>query len=285
VLRLLLAGLILPGTGSMAVELRPATYLQADNRLLDVGTHAIPCFADWNGDGLGDLLVGYRTDNHIAFFANTGTVREPVFSTPLTLQAGGAEIYHASSGCGAPAPWVCDYDNDGKRDLLVGGGGDGGVYFYGNIGDDDSPVLAAGSRLTCNGSPLSVGARATPVVHDWDEDGLNDLLCGDGNGMVHFFRNEGTGGNPVYQAGVLLQAGGSSLNFNFRSAVRVCDWNGDGLKDVIGSGSATAAWCRNVGSNSTGPRSARPATVPRIRFRIGGHRYRLPDAARGRRLQ
>ena len=33
-------------------------------------------------------------------------------------------------------------------------------------------------------SALSVGYRAAPCVYDWDGDGLNDLLCGNGDGYV-----------------------------------------------------------------------------------------------------
>ena len=106
----------------------------------------------------------------------------------------------------------------------------------------------AGWPLTCGSSALSVGARATPYVHDWDEDGLPDLLCGDANGYVHFFRNVGTRQQAAYTNDVRIQAGGAPLNLGLRSAVRVCDWDHDGVKDLIGSGSDLAAWCRNVGT-------------------------------------
>ncbi len=235
------------------IQLRPAEYVQANAASLDVGDQAIPCVADWNGDGLKDLTVGYRYADKVALYLNCGTAQQPAFTNFVNLQAGGADIYHYGglSGCGAPAPWVCDYDADGKRDLLVGTGAEGYVYFYRNTNTDAQPILTSGVQLLMNGSVLSVPGRATPYVHDWDGDGLNDLLCGDANGNVHFFKNVGTARAPVYTSDSLLQAGGAVLNSGYRSAIRVCDWDGDGIKDLICSASDYAGWCKNVGNNSS----------------------------------
>jgi hypothetical protein len=106
------------------------------------------------------------------------------------------------------------------------------------------------SGLGANGAALNVGAQAIPCVADWNGDGLADLLCGDGSGNVHLFPNTGTREAPVYESETLLQAQGVNVNFNVRSAVRVCDWDGDGLPDLLGSGSAFTGWCRNTGSRT-----------------------------------
>ncbi len=230
--------------------LRPGERITANAQSLNVGAQAIPCVYDWNNDGRKDLIVGYRYDDKLALFLNQGTDANPAFGTFENLQAAGADIVHPGSGCGAPAPWVCDYDADGKKDLLVGTGNEGYVYFYRNTNTDDNPVLTAGVRLSVGGATLSVGARATPYAHDWDEDGLNDLLCGDVNGNVHLFRNVGTVGSPSYASDTFIQADGVPADFGLRSAIRVLDWDGDGLKDLLGSASDNASWCKNVGTNS-----------------------------------
>lgn len=232
------------------IMLRPAAYVCAEGKPLDPGSHAIPCVSDWNEDGLKDLIVGYRTDDKVALYLNLGTDSQPIFNSFANIQADGKEICFPCSGCGAPAPWVCDYDCDGKKDLLVGTGADGYVYFYRNASGGSTPLLADGVALTIGGSTLDAGIRATPYVHDWDEDGLNDLICGDGNGNAHFFKNVGTARSPSYADDTLLQAGGVPVCFGFRSAIRVCDWDGDGLKDLLGSASNNVNWCRNVGTNS-----------------------------------
>jgi hypothetical protein len=155
---------------------------------------------------------------------------------------------------------VCDYDADGKRDLLVGTGKEGYVYFHRNVGSDAQPLLASGVQLTVGAAALTVPARATPYVHDWDEDGLRDLLCGAGDGQVCFFRNIGTAQSPAYAPAVLLRAGGAPLDLGDRSAVRVFDWDGDGRKDLVGSASYNVSWCRNTNDNSS-PVLERPVAI------------------------
>ena len=242
------------------IQFRPGVPLQAAGISLDVGSYAIPCVADWNGDGRKDLLVGYQTAGKVALYLNSGSDANPVFTTSVNLQAGGADIYLPSSGCGAPAPFVCDYDHDGKRDLLVGDGNSGYVYFYRNTNTDAQPVLDKGVQLMVGGGTLSVSLRATPYVYDWDGDGLDDLLCGNGNGYVYFFKNTGTARSPAYASGTLLQAGGGTLNLGIRSVVRVFDLDGDGVPDLVCSSETGVYWCRNTGSR-TAPVLAAPVAL------------------------
>jgi hypothetical protein len=249
---LLLAWLIAsaPPLQADPVQLRPATNLYAAGMPMDLGDYAIPCVADWNGDGRKDLLVGYRSADKIAVFLNVGTAAEPVLTNSFNLQAGGLDIIVPGSSCGAPAPWVCDFNRDGRRDLLVGGGADGRVYFFAGTNTDADPKLAPAQLVQVDGVTLSVGIRATPCIHDWDEDGLPDLICGTGGGSAFWFRNTSPTGIPVYSGTFQIQAGGGPLSLNIRAVVRVFDWDGDGLKDLVGSSSTGVYWCRNTGNNS-----------------------------------
>ncbi len=236
-------------TMAAPIMLQPAAAVNLGAGPLDLGEHAIPCVADWNGDGLDDLIVGYKSADKVALLLNSGTASQPAFNGFVNLQAGGVDIYHYSTGCGAPAPWVCDYDADGRRDLLVGRGADGQVYYYQNTNTDRQPILAPGVLLMMGSSPLSVFSRATPYIHDWDEDGLKDLICGAGDGKVYWFRNVGTAQSPAYSSRTPLQAGGADVYIGSRSAIRICDWDGDGIKDLVGSASYTVIWCHNIGNN------------------------------------
>ncbi len=137
-------------------QFRPAQLLYAGLPPLAPGSYAIPCVADWNGDGRKDLIVGYRYADKVALYLNAGSDASPVFTNYVNLQAGGADIYIPGSGCGAPAPFVCDYDGDGRRDLLVGDGASGYVYFYRNTNTDAAPILAPGVALMVGVNPLSV---------------------------------------------------------------------------------------------------------------------------------
>jgi hypothetical protein len=41
------------------IQLRPGQLLYAGAAPISLGAYAIPCVADWNGDGRKDLIVGY----------------------------------------------------------------------------------------------------------------------------------------------------------------------------------------------------------------------------------
>ena len=252
ILRFVIAANLLQIAVAQGVQLRPGQLVYAGGAVpLAPGTYAIPCVADWNGDGRKDLLVGYQIAGKIALYLNAGTDASPVFTTYANLQAGGVDIVHTSGGCGAPAPFVCDYDGDGRRDLLVGEGNLGYVYFYRNTNTDAALILASGVQLMMGSNPLLVSSRATPYLYDWDGDALNDLLCGSGGGLVFFFKNIGTAQTPAYAAGTQIQAGGTGLYLGIRSVVRMFDWDGDGVKDLVGSSDTGVYWCKNVGSSSS----------------------------------
>ena len=53
------------------------------------------------------------------------------------------------------APAVADWNNDGRKDLLVGQFGRGYIWLYLNQGTDEEPVFNGGSRIESNGSPIT----------------------------------------------------------------------------------------------------------------------------------
>lgn len=262
-------------TAAGQIQLKPAKTLKAGNSNITPGSYATPIMTDWNGDGRKDLLLGYQPAGKIALYLNVGTDAQPAFGAGANLQylEGHSNVWrdinHPSGGCGAPAPWACDFDADGRRDLLVGAGEDGAVWFYRNTNTDSHPKLAHPTELRCGNGFVNVASRAIPLYHDWDEDGLPDLICGSGEGYVYFFRNTNTVQSPWFAPRVAILAGGTNL-FLVRSAggmttgtprsvPRVVDWNGDGIKDLVCGSDVGAFWCRNVGSN---PQPVLEAPVP-----------------------
>jgi FG-GAP-like repeat len=85
---------------------------------------AHPIAADWDGDGKLDLLVG-AGDGSVWFYRNVGTAKVPELAPGVMLVPPGDTAY----GSDAPrAPrrgirakiCVCDWNGDGRLDLLVG---------------------------------------------------------------------------------------------------------------------------------------------------------------------
>jgi hypothetical protein len=146
------------------------------------GTASSVHAVDWDGDGRIDLLVGDIGGN-VYLLPNEGTAKRHAFGKERQLQAGGQPLRVA----GDAGPFACDWDGDGKLDLLVGAG-DGSVWFFRNIGTVKAPELAAGVQLVPPGEALfgpdapkepRRGIRAKVCAVDWDGDGRLDLLVGD----------------------------------------------------------------------------------------------------------
>ena len=154
----------------------------ADKQAGITGTASTVHAVDWDGDGLIDLLVG-DIGGSVYLLRNEGTREKYAFGKAEQLQAGGKPLrVHGDAG-----PFACDWDGDGKLDLLVGSG-DGSVWFYRNIGTGKVPKLAAGFQLVPPGeahfgadAPKEPrrGIRAKVCAVDWNGDGRLDLLVGD----------------------------------------------------------------------------------------------------------
>jgi len=148
---------------------------------------ASPFAFDIDGDGVLDLLVG-NIQGRVILIPNEGTAKKPSFNPKKrrALEADGKPIQVPGGDAG---PFVADWDQDGKPDLLVGAG-DGSVWFYRNIGPRQEPRYEKGVALlpACKRSwnavqadqePDGPGLRCKICVADWNGDGRPDLLVGD----------------------------------------------------------------------------------------------------------
>jgi hypothetical protein len=121
---------------------------------------------------------------------------------------------------------VADWDDDGRKDLLIGSA-DGSVKLFLNIGQEAAPAFAAGQDLTVAGSALNVGGQAAPVVIDLDANGSKDLVVGNAAGQVLAFLNQGDDAAPQLAAPVLLaQLAGAAVPASV-------DWDADGRRDLL----------------------------------------------------
>ncbi len=168
------------GTFAKAVKLRGP-----DGEPIQGKNDIPPSCADWDGDGLIDIIIGTLRGG-VMFLKNVGSASAPQFAEAVPLRSAGQPIdpFWAQ-------PCVTDWDLDGVLDLLVAAS-DGSVVCYRNQGTrtnpqldgfvtlvPKSPVQREDDKVSPPGQP---GWHASVSVSDYNSDGLPDLLLGDCSG-------------------------------------------------------------------------------------------------------
>src|SRR5436305_11680393 len=91
-LALSLLGLAPPAAGDQSSELLPPVRLEAAGKPIDTAIgHAAPFVADFDGDGVPDLLVGQFGGGLLKIYRNVGTAAAPKLAAGVTFQAGGKD--------------------------------------------------------------------------------------------------------------------------------------------------------------------------------------------------
>jgi|GEM_PF-721474 len=186
-----------------------------------------PRVVDWNNDGNKDLITGER-DGHLRLFINIGSNSAPVFNGFNYIEVASNAF---DSGYNS-MPVVVDWNEDGKKDLLVGEH-DGKIFLLLNVGTDAAPVFQTTSFVQDGAGHLDIGGRTSPDVVDWDRDGKKDIIAGETLGNLFYFHNVGTNAAPVFNGYTLLEAGGQTIDVDYNSRPFAVDWDNDGVKDLL----------------------------------------------------
>jgi hypothetical protein len=148
------------------------------------------------------------------------------------LQADGVDIHTTNNSW----PWICDWDEDGRKDLLVGQEGIAqpcNVYLYLNQGTNAAPVFGDSAPILFNGVPLTYW-RTIPVLQDLDLDGKKDMILGGWYSDVRFYTNVGTNANPVFTNYIyIVQPDSQNYSNGNPPRINFTDWDGDGDLDMI----------------------------------------------------
>lgn len=200
------------------------------DRVLGVGLKSYPLVADVDADGRKDLLVGDH-DGFIYVFRNTGTDAAPAFARGERLCA----VDTGAPVCVQPNPKMSlgDLTGSGAPDLVLGNYG-GQVAMLPNRSDDGTLAYAMGdvTFLRTRKGVIDVGNYAYPELADLSGDGRLDLVVGNIDGDLIYFRNAGAKsarGAVLFEEGVPL-AGIERLMYPHPV---FADWNGDGRLDLV----------------------------------------------------
>lgn len=163
-----------------------------------------PFAADWDDDGDLDVLIG-SMDGEITLVRNVGSKKSRRFSSNVEILKdieGGPVML---PGRLLADPFVIDWDNDGRKDLLIGGAC-GGVYFYRNIAKTGPPkltpiqvILGPSNPWYRSGREVSIekwqqgralgpkSGKARIFAYDSNGDSILDLLVGDRRGHIWLY--------------------------------------------------------------------------------------------------
>lgn len=171
-----------------------------------------PRFVDWTGDGRLDIIMSGRSE--IFFFKNVGTRTKPKFEYRGRFQMAHGPMLLCYN-YNAIAPCFGDLDGDGLPDLIRGGSGNDPWAHM--VSFDNAPRFEDRGLLTADGKPIyhefpPGDDTSFPYLYDWTNHGLLDLILGDGDGYVWYYKNIGTRASPQFAAGTkLLMTDGQPL--------------------------------------------------------------------------
>ncbi len=246
---------------------KPRQLTTTDGNPIDVYGMPSPNFADFDGDGDRDLICGEFLDG-FTWFENVGNEREPRFQP-------GRQLVQSHPGQSKPVPTqpvslrmdlqmitpvAIDWDADGDLDLICGDE-DGRVAFIElqQQSPHAMPLFAAPRYFSQQAKDVKFGALVTPFSIDWDQDGDDDLICGNTAGYIGWIENLGGGASPRWAAPRRLQEllseseeeqldilrykagpqgsiqGPCEAKWGYTAPV-AADWNHDGRPDVITNG-------------------------------------------------
>jgi hypothetical protein len=142
-------------------------------------------FYDNAASGKQDMVVGNKNGD-IYLYRNPGN--------PATDRWQQVYGYFGDVRAGAvSSPVLADLDADGKAELVVGTGGfsseSGMIILYSNKGSADIPDWKRSGDLG-----TAIGKDAAITVVDYNFDGKPDIIAGNSEGKLFFFRNVSAGG-------------------------------------------------------------------------------------------
>ncbi len=219
--------------------------------------------ADYDNDGDLDY-IGVGAFSDFIYFENIGTPKKYKFKLGRKLTYNGKPIQMVSKYGSAIKPRAVDFNKDGFVDIIAGDE-DGKVSFIKNTGKvvDGIPQFLLPQFFQQEARFVDFGALTAPRVFDWDGDGLEDIISGNGAGYIGFFKNLG-GYPPKWAAPELLKADGKKIRLIADWALENTEephwgyttidvgyWDDDDLPDIIANEhNGNIVWFRNTGTRT-----------------------------------
>lgn len=155
----------------------------------------------------------------------------------------GNQIRYHANGANAVALRL----RSGETVVFMGGEGSLSSCSFEGMGQDGPLFSEPRTVLQIKGA-LYTGSLGVPEVVDWDGDGMLDIVCGNSEGRILFFRNIGSNASPLFSGTpeelrcegvpVCFRPGYIGVQGPFEAVwgymcPTVFDWNGDSRPDIV----------------------------------------------------
>jgi PKD repeat protein len=202
-------------------------------------------YLDVDNDGKRDLLVSpnlpNNADNHksVWLYKNVGSDAIPVFEFQRSnfLQDQMIDV-----GEGA-IPVLVDINNDGLEDLIISN-----VRYFDtltpfrqqfmlllNTGSESEPKFELIDENFLEMSQYGLGVGLVPAFGDLSGDGKLDMIVGDLQGRLHYFRNTSVGNSFSFDLieSPILDFNSQLIDVGFNAAPFLYDYSGNGKQDLV----------------------------------------------------
>ncbi len=201
------------------------------------GIVAAPAFADMDGDGDLDLVLG-SYDGTLRVLDNNDA------DDGFTEVAGAANPLNGVDVGNDSTPTFVDVDEDGDLDLVVGGY-DGALRLFDNNDDDTGFTQLTGGANPFDGVSVVSSTTIAPTFADLDSDGDLDLIVGGYFGGLQVFDNNDADMGYTQLTGSANPFDGVDVGYNSKPTFVDLDGDGD-LDPVVGAYDGTVSAFENT---------------------------------------
>ncbi|MES2688992.1 MAG: T9SS type A sorting domain-containing protein, partial [Bacteroidota bacterium] len=244
-------------------------FLSATNTRKHFIDYAASYYVDMNGDNKKELVISTNANPVKESMNNIWIYNVERINSRLqfTETPGNDFLYQDMLDLGSRSvPAFTDIDNDGDKDLVIAASGPyqqtgnnhDKLFLYLNITDSVAPVFKLADSNLGKISDSAQFFAAHPTFGDLDGDGKEDMLIGESQGNIAYYRNTSSG--TTYSFNLVNRNAFGILEIGY-AAPQLVDLDRDGLLDIVcGNTRGTINFYKNTGSKTV-PAFSGTATI------------------------